>query len=231
MLSETIADNCEIERSIQENLRDLSNQLHSQQRINRELNATILNTRMESLDILTPRLERIVRETCRSTGKQAEFKITGNNLAVDTDILKGLTDPLLHLLRNSVDHGIESKENRLDKGKPETGLIELSFKQEGRYVLMTLRDDGVGIDIEAVHQRAISQGIIHPELTLSEVDKLHLILLPGFSTRDAVSNISGRGVGLDVVNDAVSKLRGNLEINTTANTGTEPLPLTSAPLT
>lgn len=229
LLSETIADNCEIERSIQENLRDLSNQLHSQQRINRELNATILNTRMESLDILTPRLERIVRETCRSTGKQAEFKITGNNLAVDTDILKGLTDPLLHLLRNSVDHGIESKENRLDKGKPETGLIELSFKQEGRYVLMTLRDDGVGIDIEAVHQRAISQGIIHPELTLSEVDKLHLILLPGFSTRDAVSNISGRGVGLDVVNDAVSKLRGNLEINTTANTGTEiliRLPLT-----
>jgi chemosensory pili system protein ChpA (sensor histidine kinase/response regulator) len=229
LLNETIADNREIERSIQENLRDLSNQLHSQQRINRELNATILNTRMESLDVLTPRLERIVRETCRSTGKKADFTITGNNLAVDTDILKGITDPLLHLLRNSVDHGIEDKEQRLAKGKPESGLVELSFKQEGRYVLMTLRDDGSGIDTEAVYQRALSRGIITSDQTLTETDKLQLILLPGLTTRDAVSNISGRGVGMDVVNDAVSKLRGTLEINSTSDQGTEilvRLPLT-----
>ncbi len=229
LLNETIADNREIERSIQENLRDLSNQLHSQQRINRELNATILNTRMESLDVLTPRLERIVRETCRSTGKKANFTIDGNNLAVDTDILKGITDPLLHLLRNAVDHGIEDSEQRLSKGKPEAGLVELSFKQEGRYVLMTLRDDGAGIDTEAVYQRALSRGVINSDQTLSDTDKLQLILLPGLTTRDAVSNISGRGVGMDVVNDAVSKLRGTLEINSTSDQGTEilvRLPLT-----
>ncbi|MGB1310278.1 MAG: hybrid sensor histidine kinase/response regulator [Leucothrix sp.] len=229
LLNETIADNREIERNIQENLRDLSDQLHSQQRINRELNATILDTRMESLDTLTPRLERIVRETCRSTGKQAEFNITGNNLAVDTDILKGLTDPLLHLLRNSVDHGIEAKEQRIAKGKSETGLIELNFKQEGRYVLMSLQDDGAGIDAEAVYQRAIEQGVISAEQDYSEADKLQLILLPGFTTRDAVSNISGRGVGMDVVNDAVVKLRGTLDLKTTRGNGTEiliRLPLT-----
>ena len=229
LLSETIADNREIDRSIQENLRDLSTQLHSQQRINRELNATILDTRMESLETLTPRLERIVRETCRTTGKQADFKITGSSLAVDTDILKGLTDPLLHLLRNAVDHGIELKEQRAAKGKSETGLIELNFKQEGRYVLMSLNDDGAGIDAEALHQRAIAQGLIKSNQTLSEADKLKLVLLPGFTTRDAVSNISGRGVGMDVVNDAVSKLRGTLDLSTKVDGGTEisiRLPLT-----
>ena len=229
LLSETIADNREIERSMQDNLRDLSNQLHSQQRINRELNATILNTRMESLDTLTPRLERIVRETCRSTGKQADFKISGNNLAVDTDILKGLTDPLLHLLRNAVDHGIETTEQRIARGKPETGLIELSFQQDGRYVLMSLRDDGAGMDTEAIHQRAIDQGIVSADKTLSEAEKLQLILLPGFTTRETVSDISGRGVGMDVVNDAVSKLRGSLDLKTTSDNSTEViirLPLT-----
>ena len=220
LLSEAIADNREIERSMQENLRNLSNQLHSQQRINRELNATILDTRMESLDTLTPRLERIVRETCRSTGKQADFTISGNNLAVDTDILKGLTDPLLHLLRNSVDHGIEAKAQRLAKDKPDAGLIELSFKQDGRYVLMTLQDDGAGIDVEAIYQRAVSQGIVHDTSEMTEAEKLQLILLPGFTTRDAVSNISGRGVGMDVVNDAVSKLRGTLGLNTQLGKGT-----------
>lgn len=229
LLSETIEDNRQIERSMQDNLRELSDQLHSQQRINRELNATIIDTRMESLDTLTPRLERIVRETCRSTGKQADFTISGSKLAVDTDILKGLTDPLLHLLRNAVDHGIETKEQRIASGKAETGSIDLSFKQEGRYVLMSLRDDGAGIDAEAIYQRALTQNIIQSSQSLSESDKLQLVLLPGFTTRDAVSNISGRGIGMDVVNDAVSKLRGTLDLNATANSGTEitiRLPLT-----
>ncbi len=229
LLSETIADNREIERSIQANLRDLSDQLHSQQRINRELNATILDTRMESLDTLTPRLERIVRETCRSTGKNAEFIISGNNLAVDTDILKGLTDPLLHLLRNAVDHGIENKEQRLAKGKPEMGSIELNFQQDGRYVLMSLRDDGAGINAEAIHQRAIKQNIVSADKQLSQIEKLQLILVPGFTTRETVSDISGRGVGMDVVNDAVSKLRGTLDFKSTPNESTEVtirLPLT-----
>lgn len=213
LLSETIADNRDIQRSMQQNLRDLSDQLHSQQRINRELNTTILDTRMESLETLTPRLERIVRETCRSTGKKADLLITGSDLAVDTDILKGLTDPLLHLLRNSVDHGIEASEQRALANKPETGRIELSFKQEGRYVIMTLSDDGGGMDPDAIYQRALKQGIIDPTQTLSDNEKLQLILLAGFSTKDSVSNISGRGVGMDVVRDAVSRLRGTLELS------------------
>ncbi|PID46191.1 MAG: hypothetical protein CSB47_05645 [Proteobacteria bacterium] len=212
LLSETLADNRDIERSMQQNLRELSDQLHSQQRINRELNTTILDTRMESLETLTPRLERIVRETCRSTNKKAELVIRGSDMAVDTDILKGLTDPLLHLLRNAVDHGIEPGKQRLAKGKDETGHIELSFQQEGRYVSMTLRDDGQGMDPERIHQRALSQGVISPEKVLNDNEKLQLILLAGFTTKDAVSNISGRGVGMDVVRDAVLKLRGTLEL-------------------
>ena len=215
LLSETIADNRDIERSMQQNLRELSDQLHSQQRINRELNTTILDTRMESLDTLTPRLERIVRETCRSTGKKADLVITGSDLAVDTDILKGLTDPLLHLLRNSVDHGIETSEQRAESNKAATGRIELSFKQEGRYVTMTLTDDGKGMDPEAIYQRALAQEIVSPEQILSDSEKLQLILFAGFTTRDAVSNISGRGVGMDVVQDAVSRLRGTLELEST----------------
>ena len=212
LLSETIADNRDIERSMQQNLRELSDQLHSQQRINRELNTTILDTRMESLEALTPRLERIVRETCRSTGKKADLIITGSDLAVDTDILKGLTDPLLHLLRNAVDHGIESDEARAAANKPETGKIELSFKQEGRYVTMTLSDDGKGMDADVIYQRALSQGIVTPDQPLTDEQKLQLILQAGLTTRDEVSNISGRGVGMDVVQDAVSRLRGTLGI-------------------
>ena len=212
LLSETIADNRDIERNMQQNLRELSDQLHSQQRINRELNTTILDTRMESLETLTPRLERIVRETCRSTGKNADLIITGSDLAVDTDILKGLTDPLLHLLRNAVDHGIETSEQRAAASKPETGQIELSFKQEGRYVTMTLTDDGKGMDPEVIYQRALAKGIISPDQKFSGNEKLQLILFAGFTTRDAVSNISGRGVGMDVVQDAVSRLRGTLEL-------------------
>ena len=215
LLSETIADNRDIERNIQQSLRDLSDQLHSQQRINRELSTTILDTRMESLETLIPRLERIVRETCRSTGKMAELIITGSDLAVDTDILKGLTDPLLHLLRNSVDHGIETSEQRIASNKIETGLIELNFKQEGRYVIMTLTDDGRGMDPEAIYQRARAQNIVSPDQVLTDTEKLQLILLAGFSTRDEVSNISGRGVGMDVVQDAVSRLRGTLELEST----------------
>jgi chemosensory pili system protein ChpA (sensor histidine kinase/response regulator) len=229
LLSETIADNREIERSMQQNIRELSDQLHSQQRINRELNATILDTRMESLETLAPRLERIVRETCRQTDKQADLNIIGSNLAVDTDILKGLTDPLLHLLRNAVDHGIETPEQRLASGKPESGQLELSFRQQGRYVEMTLSDDGKGMTAEAIYERALQLELVSPDQALSETDKLQLILLPGFTTRDVVSDISGRGVGMDVVRDAVSRLRGTLKLESTPNAGSQVhirLPLT-----
>lgn len=229
LLSETIADNREIERSMQQNIRELSDQLHSQQRINRELNATILDTRMESLETLTPRLERIVRETCRQTDKQADLNIIGSNLAVDTDILKGLTDPLLHLLRNAIDHGIETPQQRLANGKPEHGQLELSFRQQGRYVEMTLSDDGQGMTAEAIYQRALQLELVSPDQALSETDKLQLILLPGFTTRDVVSDISGRGVGMDVVRDAVSRLRGTLRLESTPNAGSQVhirLPLT-----
>lgn len=229
LLDETLGDSREMQRSLQQSLRQLNDKLHSHQRINRELNATILNTRMESLETLTPRLERIIRETCRSTGKKATLNIIGSNLAVDTDILKGLTDPLLHLLRNSVDHGIETVEERLEQSKAESGNIELTFKQEGRYVTMSLTDDGSGIDAEAIYKRALAQNLITKDQVLSDSEKLELILLAGFSTRDTVSNISGRGVGMDVVRDAVSRLRGTLSIESTPTQGTRiniRLPLT-----
>ncbi|PWQ93592.1 hybrid sensor histidine kinase/response regulator [Leucothrix arctica] len=220
ILGETLGDSRELQRSLQQSLRQLNDKLHSHQRINRELNATIINTRMESLESLTPRLERIVRETCRSTGKKATLNIVGSNLAVDTDILKGLTDPLLHLLRNSVDHGIETIEERKKQSKDDTGKIEVSFKQEGRYVIMTLTDDGSGIDADSVYKRALAQNLVTKEQVLTDTEKLELILLAGLSTRDVVSNISGRGVGLDVVQDAVSRLRGSLSIESTPAKGT-----------
>jgi len=229
LLGETLADSKDIERNMQQQLRELSDQLHSQQRINRELNTTILDTRMESLETLTPRLERIVRETCRSTGKKATLTITGSDLAVDTDILKGLTDPLLHLLRNAVDHGIEMGPERVAQDKPELGSIRLSFSQKGRYVTMILEDDGKGMDAEAIYQRALKQAIVDPSQVLNDNQKLQLILLAGFTTRDSVSDISGRGVGMDVVQDAVSKLRGTLNIDSTPNKGSRidiRLPLT-----
>ena len=233
LLSESINDDREMSVSLIQQLNALKGQLHNQKRINKELNNTVLNMRMEPIKILSPRLERIVRETCRRTGKKAELEIIGEELSIDTDVIKGLVDPLLHLLRNAVDHGIESPEDRKKLGKNEVGKIQLKFTQQGDQVILSLKDDGAGIDEENIYNVAIKKGLVKKKSKLSKNEKLRLILQAGFSTKETVSDISGRGVGMDVVNTSIQNMSGNINISSNKNKGSEiklqvPLTLSAA---
>jgi chemosensory pili system protein ChpA (sensor histidine kinase/response regulator) len=219
LLTESIADNREIARNIQQQLRRIADQVYQQQRLQRQLSETILRTRLVPVQSIVARVERTVRETCRRTGKQASISILGQNLQIDTGILQNLTAPLLHLLRNAVDHGIESPEARQATGKPEEGHIQLNFEQKGNQIHMTLSDDGQGMDLERIRSRALERGLIQPEKTLSDAEVYRLILLPGFTTRDQISDISGRGVGMDVVQSAVENLQGTLHLNSNPGQG------------
>lgn len=221
LLMEAAADSHELVQSLQQMIRRLMDELYQQQRIQRQLSDAVLSMRLMPVSSLAPRLERIVRETCRKTAKKAEIEIQGQHLQVDADILKGVTDPLLHLLRNAVDHGIESPEERLAAGKPETGKIILSFAQRGNHIALSLEDDGAGMNLERIRARGIERGLIHTDAQLTEDALLRLVMQPGFSTRDEVSEVSGRGVGMDVVQAAIEKLRGTLSLHSQAGAGTK----------
>lgn len=229
LLTESIIDGEEIDRQLGHQLSELKDYARSMGRLNKELSEIILQSRMVSINDLVPRLERIVRQTCRKTGKKAELAVTGNNIHIDTDILNKLSDPLLHLLRNSVDHGIEPPKQRKAKGKYETGRIHLTFARESNHIYMELKDDGAGIDTDKIYQHAVKSGLINPAQEYTKDQILQLILQPGFTTQDKITDISGRGVGMDVVNDAVKKLNGSLEISSQKDQGTTfsiKLPLT-----
>lgn len=220
LLAETTNDERETSLALIKQFHLLKDHVVEQQKINKALNASVLAMRMEPVTQLTPRLERIVRETCRQTKKKANLSITGNELALDTDVLKGLLDPLLHLLRNAVDHGIESPEQRKQNNKSPTGEISLDFNQQGDQVLLSLTDDGAGMDADAIYQQAVKKGLIKQDSVLSEDQKLLLILQAGFSTRKKVSKISGRGVGMDIVNTAINDLSGSLRLTSEKGKGT-----------
>lgn len=229
LLTEALADSRELLHNLQQQLRQLTEQTHQQQRLQRQLNETILRTRLVPMQSLVARLERTVRETCRRTGKQADIHIHGQELQIDTDILNGLTAPLLHMLRNAVDHGIEPPDQRAALGKPAAGRIDLYFAQHGNQIHVTLQDDGQGLDTQRIRARAIERGLLAPDADYPEQELWRLILQPGFTTRDQTSDISGRGVGMDVVHAAVENLQGTLELHSTAGQGTTiqlQLPLT-----
>ncbi len=221
LLMEAAADSHELVQNLQQMLRRLMDELYQQQRIQRQLSEAVLSMRLTPVSTLLPRLERIVRETCRKTGKKAEIEIQGQHLQVDADILKGVADPLLHLLRNAVDHGIESPEERVAAGKPEVGKITLSFARQGNHIRLSLEDDGAGMNLERIRARGIERGLIQADTALAEEALLRLVMQPGFSTRDEVSEVSGRGVGMDVVQAAIEKLRGSLNLYSQAGLGTK----------
>lgn len=219
LLSESFLDSQEIDSTLSKQLNDLSEKLRSLDKLNKDFSDVILRSRMVSVDSIVPRLERIVRQTCRKTNKSAQLIVTGSEINIDTDILNGLIDPLLHMLRNSIDHGIESPTIRANKNKGEIGLIELSFTRDGNNILMSLKDDGAGINPDAVYKKAIEKELITANQKLSKKEILKLILVPGFSTQDNLTDISGRGVGMDVVNSSIRALNGTLLIDSDINQG------------
>ena len=218
-LVETIADLRALGSNLLDTLAALNTAVTQQGLVNNELHETIMGARMVAAGALEPRLARTVRQACEATGKRATLRIAGGDVSLDDQMLNDLVDPLSHLLRNAVDHGIEAPETRTGASKPEAGRITLSFARVGSYIVIECADDGVGLDLVLIHGTAAARGLIEESRELKDEDIARLILLPGFSTKAEVSQVSGRGVGMDIVHNALGKLKGEIDIQSEPGRG------------
>ncbi len=211
--------------------RDLAKAVHSLERRLSELQKAVMDVRMVPVRQLFDKMGRIVRRMAQELGKKVELKTFGSETEFDKLIAEELADPLMHIIRNALDHGIEFPSERLTTEKPEIGSIELRATQRGNHVVLEISDDGKGIDSEVLRRKGIEKGLIAPEAQLSRQDLFGLLFQPGFSTRDEVSEFSGRGVGMDVVKNNISALSGIIDIDSTFGQGTKislTLPITLA---
>ena len=220
-LVESASDLLDIRESLSNKTRDAETLLLQQSRVNTELQEGLMQTRMVPFQRLVPRLRRIVRQVGQELDKQVELNVYNADGEMDRSILERLITPLEHMLRNAVGHGIEDKSAREKTHKAAQGTVELSISREGGDVLVVLKDDGKGIDIEAVRKKALERGLITKDSALTDVELMQFILHAGFSTAQEVTQISGRGVGMDVVNSEIKQMGGTLFINSIAGEGTE----------
>lgn len=197
-------------------LRSISEEI---ERLAGELRDTMMVLRMVPVATLFGRFRRLVHDLARETGKTIDLTTEGEATEVDKTVIERLADPIVHMIRNACDHGLETPEERIAAGKPVAGKVHLSAHQAGGEVLITIRDDGRGIDRERVRAKAEAQGLIQPGEALSEHDLLQLIFHPGFSTAAKVTNLSGRGVGMDVVKRTIESLRGTIDLQSSAGEG------------
>ena len=198
-----------------------------------DLQNAVMKTRMQPVGRLFQKYPRLVRDLSRQLGKEVDLRLHGEDTELDRTMIEELSDPLVHLVRNAVDHGMESPEDRRAAGKPEKGSIVLSAQQSGDHIVIEIADDGRGMRPEVLRRKAIEKGLLDPETIHGMDDRqaLQLIFLPGFSTKDQISSVSGRGVGMDVVKTNIQKLNGRIDIQSTPNAGTTlsiSLPLTLA---
>ncbi|MCB1801605.1 MAG: Hpt domain-containing protein [Gammaproteobacteria bacterium] len=219
-LSETVEDLSNLGQSLNDLSRDTDTLLLQQARVTTDLQDGLLRTRMVRFASRVPRLERVVRQTGHSIGKHAALKVIGGDEDMDRAILERMMGPLEHLLRNAVSHGIESEEVRVANGKPAQGLITLELAREGTDVVLTLSDDGGGLDRDRIRSKAIERGLLAADAAVGDGELFQMILQPGFSTAQELSQVSGRGVGMDVVLTEVKQLGGALEIDSTPGKGT-----------
>lgn len=190
-----------------------------------------LNMRMVPIGEVFQRFPRVVRDQCQELGKRIDLQISGADTELDKSMVEKLTDPLLHIVRNAMDHGIEPVADRVAAGKPEQGILRLNAYHQSGAVVIEISDDGRGLDTPKILAKAIERGLVAPEAKLAERDIFNLIFAPGFSTADQVTDLSGRGVGMDVVRQNIEQLRGSIDIQSTQGVGTRfqiQLPLTLA---
>jgi chemosensory pili system protein ChpA (sensor histidine kinase/response regulator) len=216
---------------VQRTLQSTEDQLAAQARLTRELQDDLLRTRMVEFESLADRLYRVVRQAAKDTGKQVRLDIVGGSIEVDRGVLDRMIGPFEHLLRNSVAHGIEAAEQRQAAGKDATGEIRITVTQEGNEIGVECRDDGAGLDLGRIRARAEERGLLQPGQAASDAELANLIFRPGFSTASEVTELAGRGVGLDVVRAEVNAMGGRIETASTPGQGTRfklVLPLTTA---
>jgi len=198
-----------------------------------DLQNSVMKTRMQPIGRLFQKYPRIARDLARQLGKDVELVLAGEETEVDKTMIEDLADPLIHLIRNAVDHGVEMPMERQAAGKPTKSLVRLEARQEGDHIVLIIADDGKGMSAERIRAKAIEKGLISEEEanTLDERQSLNLIFLPGFSTKTQISDVSGRGVGMDVVKTNIQKLNGSIEIRSEPGKGSVfiiSLPLTLA---
>ena len=201
------------------------------ERLTAELRDNTMSIRMLPIGTMFSKFQRLVRDLSAELGKEIVLKTEGAETELDKNVIEKLNDPLVHLIRNCIDHGIEKPSVRRESGKPEQGSVRLEAEHSGANVLIRITDDGAGLDGEAIRNKAIEKGLITPEAVLNEKELFSLILMPGFSTARQVTNVSGRGVGMDVVKRGIDALQGTIDISSSKGAGTVislKLPLTLA---
>src|SRR5271165_3352535 len=218
-LAETSGDVASIQGLLETLTREAQNLLTQQARVITDLQNSLMRTRMVPFQRHVQRLTRLVRQAANDTGKRAELVVQGASAELDRQVLERMVPPLEHMLRNAVVHGIEAPDRRTAAGKPETGRISVSLERDGAEVVIVVADDGAGINVKLIREKAISLGLADPQAKLSDEEAMQLILEPGFSTAGRVTQAAGRGVGMDVVATEVKKLGGGLFIESTAGKG------------
>ncbi|MCF6253250.1 MAG: chemotaxis protein CheA [Thiomicrorhabdus sp.] len=205
------------------NHEDLANAVANLDHVTTDLQASVLKTRMQPVKKVFGRFPRVVRDLARKLGKDITLELKGEETDLDKNLVEALADPLVHLVRNSVDHGVEMPDVRAAAGKPKTGTVVLAAQQEGDHILLSITDDGKGMDPDVLRQKAVEKGMMDEQMASQLDDKsaFELILSAGFSTADVVSDISGRGVGMDVVKTMITKLNGSIEIHSVLGEGTK----------
>ncbi|MCB1777129.1 MAG: Hpt domain-containing protein, partial [Candidatus Competibacteraceae bacterium] len=219
-LMEIADDLSNIGNTLGEHSREVTTLLDQQGKVNKEIQQGLMRTGMVRFGSIIPRLRRVVRQAAQDLGKRAELLIVGEDAEVDRTVLDRMTAPLEHMLRNSLAHGIESPEQRRTAGKPEIGTITLSLRREGAELVLELGDDGAGLNFDVIRAKGEEKGMLAPEQPATQEELIALLLRPGFSTATTISQVSGRGVGMDVVNEAIRAMRGALLVQTEPGQGT-----------
>lgn len=231
MMAESVNDVATVQRTLQRNLETAEDQLAAQARLTRDLQDDLLRTRMVEFDGLSDRLYRVVRQAAKETGKQVRLDIQGGSTEIDRGVLERMTGSFEHLLRNCITHGIEDAATRTANGKDATGQVIVALRHEGNEVAIEFRDDGAGLNLERIRLRGVAMGLLRPDEHPSEAELAQLIFTSGFSTAESVTELAGRGIGMDVVRSEVNAMGGRIETATSAGKGTSftlILPLTTA---
>ncbi|HEX5477533.1 MAG TPA: Hpt domain-containing protein, partial [Burkholderiales bacterium] len=231
MMAESLHDVTSIQQTLLKNLGESEAAILHQARISRDVQQELMRMRAVPFSNLNERLYRVVRQTAREVDKKAELDIEGSQVELDRGVLDKIGAPLEHMLRNSLAHGLESPEARVAAGKPESGRIGISLRQESNEIALIVSDDGAGLDLEKLHAKAIERGTVAPEQPLTNAEKMQLIFASGLSTAASVTALAGRGVGMDVVRSDITSIGGRVDIASERGKGTTftiYLPLTLA---
>lgn len=218
-LVEAATDSKELTHGIEDELNTLDTLVNDQSRLQKENQNIVMQTRMVPVQNIVPRLQRSIRQTSRSTNKKVNLNVEGTETLMDSDVLNELIDPLMHILRNAVDHGIENEASREQKNKELSGKIDLSFFRDGDHIVVRCKDDGAGLDFDAIRNAAIKKEFITKNQSLSDEELIRLIWIAGFSTRDTTTQVSGRGIGMDAVYNQITAMKGTLNITSEKDLG------------